>query len=128
MAQLVVPGLADWCVIDLVRDDGSMARVAAAPGDRTSEFCHTLLQPSRLRLLRRLGLHACLSSPLSARGRVLGILSVFAEGARAFDAADVAMAEELARLAALAIDNARLREEVQRTARARGRAAGRRQP
>jgi signal transduction histidine kinase len=28
VARLAVPGIADWCVVDLMRDDGKMARVA----------------------------------------------------------------------------------------------------
>ena len=33
LAQLAVPELADWCVIDVLEEDGSMARVAAAHAD-----------------------------------------------------------------------------------------------
>lgn len=37
VARLVVPTLADWCVVDLVRDDGSVSQVAAALADPTME-------------------------------------------------------------------------------------------
>ncbi|HKP74756.1 MAG TPA: GAF domain-containing sensor histidine kinase, partial [Longimicrobiaceae bacterium] len=33
LAQLAVPELADWCVIDVVEEDGQLARVAAAHSD-----------------------------------------------------------------------------------------------
>ena len=47
--------------------------------------------------------------PLQARGRIFGALSlVAAESGRHFDAADLELAEDLARRAALAIDNSML--------------------
>jgi PAS domain S-box-containing protein len=50
-------------------------------------------------------------APLIARGRVIGALSFgMRESARSFDERDLALAEEFARRAALAIDNARLYE------------------
>lgn len=59
--------------------------------------------------IEALKLRSLIAVPLLARGRVLGVLS-FARGADrpSYDAADVALAEELAWRAALAIDNARL--------------------
>jgi PAS domain S-box-containing protein len=65
-------------------------------------------------LIRELGIKSALSLPLSARGRVLGALSlVWSEPGRRYTDEDVALAEELARRAALAIDNARLYKEAQ---------------
>ena len=67
-----------------------------------------------LRLIRELGLRSYVSVPLVARGRVLGALSlVHAESGRVYDEADQALAEELARRAAVAIDNARLFGETE---------------
>ena len=37
LAQLLVPDLADWCVIDLVEGDGELHRVGIAAGDPTRE-------------------------------------------------------------------------------------------
>src|SRR5947209_7346749 len=37
VAHLVVPQLADWCVIDIVEDDGSIDRLAAAHADPKRE-------------------------------------------------------------------------------------------
>ncbi|GAC1315738.1 MAG: hypothetical protein NVSMB25_00140 [Thermoleophilaceae bacterium] len=68
--------------------------------------------PTRLEILRGLGLHASITAPLRARGRTLGsIVFVSAESERSFDSDDVALAEELARRAGLAVDNARLYTE-----------------
>jgi PAS domain S-box-containing protein len=67
-----------------------------------------------LRLIRALGLRSYLCVPLVARANVLGALSlVHAESGRAYDAGDLALAEELARRAAVAIDNARLFSETE---------------
>jgi PAS domain S-box-containing protein len=70
--------------------------------------------PEHLRVIRALGLRSYVCVPLTARGRVLGALSlVHAESGRAHDAADLALAEELARRGAVAIDNARLFGETE---------------
>ena len=62
-----------------------------------------------LRIVRELGLKSYISVPLIARGHVLGALSlVSAESGRRYGPSDVRFAEELARRAAIAIDNARL--------------------
>ncbi|HEV3467703.1 MAG TPA: PAS domain S-box protein [Pyrinomonadaceae bacterium] len=64
---------------------------------------------SHLALLRELGAAASLTVPLVARGRTFGALSFVSAGApREYSADDVAFAEELARRAALAVDNALL--------------------
>jgi PAS domain S-box-containing protein len=70
--------------------------------------------PGHLRMIRELGLRSYVCVPLTARGRVLGALSlVHAESGRSHTAADLALAEELARRAAVAIDNARLYTETE---------------
>ena len=54
--------------------------------------------------------------PLIAAGRTLGVLTLSRfEGARQYDQDDVELAGEVARRAALALDNARLFSDVQRT-------------
>jgi len=56
--------------------------------------------------------------PLIARGRALGVISLaIAESDRRYDEADLALARDLARHAALAIDNARLYREAQEASR-----------
>jgi PAS domain S-box-containing protein len=69
--------------------------------------------PDLLRTLDGLGIAPCsaITAPLSAHGRTLGALTlVTGESGRRFLEADLAIAEDLARRAALAIDNARLYE------------------
>jgi PAS domain S-box-containing protein len=67
-----------------------------------------------LRLSREVGLTSAMIVPLVARGRTLGALSfVAAESRRHYTPADLPVAEELARRAALAVDNARLYHEAQ---------------
>jgi PAS domain S-box-containing protein len=70
--------------------------------------------PEHLRMIRALGLRSYICVPLTARGRVLGAVSlVHAESGRSYTPADLALAEELARRAAVAIDNARLYTETE---------------
>jgi PAS domain S-box-containing protein len=65
-----------------------------------------------LRIARELGLKSYIIVPLIARGSVLGALTlVSAESGRRYGPDDLALAEELARRAALALDNARLFRE-----------------
>jgi PAS domain S-box-containing protein len=62
-----------------------------------------------LRLLRRLGLSSAMIVPLKARGRVFGAITLVASDPdRHYDEDDLALVEDLARTAALAVDNARL--------------------
>ncbi|HEX6369571.1 MAG TPA: MHYT domain-containing protein [Longimicrobium sp.] len=70
--------------------------------------------PEHLRMIRALGLRSYICMPLTARGRVLGAVTlVHAESGRSHTPADLALAEELARRAAVAIDNARLYTETE---------------
>ena len=58
-----------------------------------------------------LDLYTAVSAPLIARGRILGAITLVRHGPTrrgTFDLADLALAEDLARRAALALDNARL--------------------
>jgi PAS domain S-box-containing protein/excisionase family DNA binding protein len=58
--------------------------------------------------------------PLVARQQVIGAIAFeLSESARVYDAADLALAEEVARRAALAVDNARLYREAQEAVRVR---------
>ena len=73
-----------------------------------------------LRLLRALGPKSHVVAPLVARGRTLGAISfTLAESNRRYSPADLALIEELAGRAALAVDNARLYQQVQSASRAK---------
>src|SRR3982751_6273761 len=57
----------------------------------------------------RIGLRSAICVPLVARGRTFGAISLaMAESRRQYDADDLSLAQDLARYAAIAIDNARL--------------------
>jgi hypothetical protein len=69
------------------------------------------------RLLLQLQLRSVLLTPLVARGAVLGVMSwVMAESDRRYDDGDVRFAIDLARRAAIAIDNSRLHTETHEAA------------
>jgi PAS domain S-box-containing protein len=76
--------------------------------------------PEALRSLRTLGLRSYLCVPLVARGRVLGCLSMaHAESGRRYTQDDLRLADDVARRAALSVDNARLYREAQEAIRMR---------
>ncbi|HSU15386.1 GAF domain-containing sensor histidine kinase [Longimicrobium sp.] len=163
LARLVVPALADYCLIDEAEPGGGLRRIARAHVDPEKEkilYTNTYHPPvseeedlSRhpvLRVIRtglpllvadfttemveviahdddhrgrlaQLDLRSYIIAPLAARGRVLGAitLAASAESGRRYRATDVALAEEVARRAALAIDNARMYTLAQEAIRAR---------
>ena len=75
---------------------------------------------SQLEILRSLELRSYISVPLVARGQAFGAITLVtsADSGRTYDESHLAVAEELARHAAAAIDNARLFEESERRGRA----------
>jgi len=151
LARIAVPRLGDWCVIDVLEEDGSLARVAAAhahpdrndliealrdsyPADPSAphglpftirtgesqlipEVTPEMLTVGELAqdqqhagILRDLGFRSAIVVPLRARGRILGAigLALGDESTRRFGPDDLTYAEDLARRAALALDNSRL--------------------
>ena len=78
--------------------------------------------PRHREIIRQLGIRSALVAPLTARGHILGAISlVSTTPSRRFGPADLALAEDLARRAGLAVDNARLYREAQEATRARDR-------
>ena len=68
-----------------------------------------VLNPERRAALVDIGLHSLMVLPLTARGRTFGAMTfVIGDSDLAYSAEDVNLAEDLARRAALSIDNARL--------------------
>ena len=64
-------------------------------------------------ILRQLGLNCYMGVPLRVRGKVFGVLSFFsADPQRKYDAADLALAEDLARRAGTAVENALLYRDL----------------
>jgi PAS domain S-box-containing protein len=159
LARLAVPYVADFCLVHMLEDDGSIRRMIVAhqqpereaawrdmqrrfPLDlntphtiakalRTgepelfSEISDELWQavirdPEEIRMLREFDIKAAMIMPLAARGRTIGALTfISAESARRYGEDDFALAGELARRAALAIDNARLYRRAQEANRAK---------
>jgi PAS domain S-box-containing protein len=152
VANLAVPYFADWCVVDMVEEDGAIRQVAVAHAEpakvnlaweldqrypenpaaaegvpkvvRTGrpelfpDIGDPLLQAvardaGHLEALRKLELKSGMIVPLAARGRVLGTISLgTAESGRRYGPEDLALAEELAHRAAVAVDNARLYRDL----------------
>ncbi|HEX8359628.1 MAG TPA: ATP-binding protein, partial [Longimicrobium sp.] len=76
--------------------------------------------PEHTEMLRDLGLGSAMVVPMQARGRTVGAISFGRTGGSPpYGEADMEVALELSRRAALAVDNARLYEEAQRASRAR---------
>ncbi|MCI0438390.1 MAG: PAS domain S-box protein [Chloroflexi bacterium] len=67
-----------------------------------------------LELMRSVGMSSAIVVPLEARGQIFGSISLaYADSGRRYDEANLALAQELARRMALALDNARLYREAQ---------------
>jgi PAS domain S-box-containing protein len=74
--------------------------------------------PALLDLVRQLGVRSALLVPLAVRGQILGVLGLYVtETERQYDQDDLALAQELALLAAQAIENAQLLRQSQEAAR-----------
>lgn len=74
----------------------------------------------QLRRIRELGFQSSMSVPILARGHTLGVLTfVSARPGRVYGIADLALAEELALRAALAVESARLYREAEEAIKAR---------
>lgn len=72
-----------------------------------------------LGIMRQLQMRSGLVVPLVARGRVIGSISLASTRPHRYGAPDLALAEDLARRCALAVDNARLYREAQQAIKAR---------
>ncbi len=78
-------------------------------------FEDSSLDESYLDILRSVGLRSVLIVPLRARGQTMGAITlVWAESGRRYSESDLRFAEELARRAAIVVDNARLYNDAQR--------------
>ncbi|MPZ23891.1 MAG: PAS domain S-box protein [Dehalococcoidia bacterium] len=90
-------------------------RVDFQPEASAEDIASLTVNPARARLIRRLNPHSFMILPLTSGGKTLGAM-YFArsDSSLRYVAADLAMAEETARRAAVAIENARLFEEAER--------------
>ena len=130
--QLVVPRLGQWCAVHTTDAWGRLQLAAATHADETAiaELHGTLAETgpdsilARLEEASRLGTQVMFGSPnegfavpLVARGARLGTLAVGRHHKHRHDADEVAVLEDVARRAALAIDNARIHDERRKVAR-----------
>ncbi|HYD74587.1 hybrid sensor histidine kinase/response regulator [Ramlibacter sp.] len=71
-------------------------------------------------MLRQLGIRSYIGAPLNTRGRTLGVLTfITSRSGRRYGPEDLALAEDLARRAAVAIDNAQLLAAMRESDRAK---------
>ncbi|WP_067494445.1 SpoIIE family protein phosphatase [Actinoplanes sp. TFC3] len=130
--QLVVPRLGQWCAVHTTDAWGRLQLSAATHADESAvnELYGTLSETgpdsilSRLEEASRLGQQVMFGAPsegfavpLVARGQRLGTLAVGRHLRHRHDADEVAVLEDVARRAALAIDNARIHDERRKVAR-----------
>ncbi|RKH70510.1 GAF domain-containing protein [Corallococcus aberystwythensis] len=136
VAHLAVPQYAEACGVFLEDESGGVRCVATAGGSENGE-----VPPPGLAVVARViqsgrpetrsglsegdptcaragGTCAYLCVPLRVRGHTLGALT-FVTSKRAYDAQDLALAQELARRAALALDNASLYRDARQAIRLR---------
>jgi PAS domain S-box-containing protein len=98
---------------------GSPEVIRSGKAELYSEIPDALLQAGarddeHLRLIRELRLESAMVVPLKARGRTLGAMTfVYAESRRRYGDEDLAFAEEFARRAAMAIENAFALKQVE---------------
>lgn len=77
----------------------------------------TARDEEHLRLLREMGFRSAVVVPLRTAGRILGVITlVYAESGRRYSEADLELVEDLARRAAMAIDNADLHTQTHEAA------------
>jgi PAS domain S-box-containing protein len=157
LTRLAVPALADFCIVDALREDGQRERVAVgharpedaelaeqvrgagpAPGGPLTEALRrrepvlipvvnsaelldaTARDAAHRAVLARIKSRSLLAVPLLARGRPLGVVGfLFSHSDRRYGPLDVALAEEVCRRAALAMDNALLYQRAEEANRAK---------
>ncbi len=158
LAHLIVPQLADCCMVDLLLSDGSLQRVAVAHSDQTTESLlrehlegmqyqpqdvptvWQVLQTGRsssssqlpegllseratgtgaLSPPQMLATGSYMCAPLLARDRALGVISFLTSQQGRYVRGDLELAEELGRRAGIALDNARLYNDLQNAIRVR---------
>jgi PAS domain S-box-containing protein len=154
VARLAVPDFADWCILDVVGEDGRLNRLevihavpekAALAQELKTRYPvlepaqkHTLYKviqsgntwldshvsevrlereardSEHYRLLKTLGFKSEIVVQMEARGKLLGAITlVYGDSKRHYRMKDLRIAEELARRAAVAVDNALLYHDAQ---------------
>jgi PAS domain S-box-containing protein len=138
VVELAVRDLADWCVVDVQEEDGTLKRLAVAhaeprpdgaaqPGSEPEAVVRRVVEAVRAEIVPEipgrsnpgrsdgLPFASYMCAPLVARGRALGAVSLLSSR-RTYTADDLSLVQDLARRAALAVDNSRLYREVEERA------------
>jgi signal transduction histidine kinase len=129
--RLVVPRVADGCMVELLGEDNRLRRVVVVHRDSDEEVklrsqpeSFALLAPEPAGAPQLLGLvrlsgpeGSTLRLPLTSHGRVLGVATFLSLPSRQMSEFEAVLAREVARRLALAVENARLylesREAIQ---------------
>jgi len=115
----------DWASSQPSAEAIRSRRTVVIPEVTEETLVSTARDDRHLAIMRRLHPYSALAVPMTSRLRVIGAITlVRTTPGRQYDDADVAMAEELARRAALAVDNATLYTEAEQ-ARAQAEGANR---
>jgi PAS domain S-box-containing protein len=115
--------LADWCIVDRLEEDGNVTRLAVARADPAPGGSEDEPEVDVLGVVKQQGPQLTSSRievPLVSHGRrTLGSLALISgEQRRTFTSHDLGWAAALAGIIALAIDTARLHDEVESRAEA----------
>jgi PAS domain S-box-containing protein len=114
LARAGIPHLADGCIVDMVQDDGSLKRVATAHVNSEKEEIlrngnYITLAADVIRSGQPELRDKMISVPLVIRGNTIGAIRLILERPdRSYNPFDLALAEDLADRAAIALDNATL--------------------
>ncbi|MFN2564353.1 MAG: PAS domain-containing protein [Gemmatimonadaceae bacterium] len=159
LARVIVPSLADVCLVHVLQENGMLRRAAGAdarPGREGAILAgdivppdadakrhpvlkavatgHSVLvrkctdnllkafarDPADLKRLKDLGLCSLIAVPMVSHDRVLGVITLgTTESARHYGAVDLVVAEDLARRAAVALENCLLYAKSEQAVRAR---------
>jgi serine phosphatase RsbU (regulator of sigma subunit) len=126
--HLVIPRLGEWCALFLTDADDELAAASAAHVDEAElpkvlerlavgeqRWREALRSNTAVALTHPVDLYAV---PLVARGQRLGTLAIGRHQAHQRDPDEMAIADDLARRAAMALDNSRAHAERRRVAQA----------
>jgi PAS domain S-box-containing protein len=106
--KLAVPRLGDWCAVDIVREDDRSERAAAFPASEITAVPDPAIVAEVLRTGESRLAEWWAVLPMKSGERILGALSLAFQASSRRRDADIPLATEFARRAAIAIDNARL--------------------
>ena len=108
--------------VDPDAETGIPAVIRSGEAEIIAEITDEMLElaardPDHMKILRSLGMRSYMGVPLVARGRSIGAIAfIAAESGRRYTEEDLELARELARRAAVAVDNSQLHRDVQDTA------------